>query len=561
MSTNGNHWPCIDSPIDYSGPDRRHAQSRGGQDSSNNTWRPLQLLNLYRLLISGGLSALFFAESYHSLFNGINPAPLVVISFGYLLCSLCYVITIKYKKPRFSRQVSLHIVTDIIAITLLAHFAGDFGNDIAVLLAVAVAGGSVLSTGRNALFFAALASFAVLLDTFYSPTVSYTHAGILGITFFAAAMLATYLAQRIRNSERLAEQRGSDLLTMEQLTRYVIQRMQTGVLVLDSNNQPQLVNQATRELLSLDENSAVQCIDMHPDLKRELLRWQQDRQYQPSSIQVQQGSCELTLRFAHLGRKEEKAGTLIFLEDNTALVQQAQQLKLASLGRLTASIAHEIRNPLGAISHAGQLLAESADIHNNDQRLTEIISQQSKRLDKIVDNVMQLSQRRATHSEIIDLVTWVQQFKIEFCQNMNLVESSILVTNDKTPCIANFDPSHLHQVVWNLCTNALRHGQADSDKVSIGLSLHHDGRDYLPVLDVTDQGPGIDKPMLDKIFEPFFTTNSSGTGLGLYIARELCANNQARLHYLPAASGVQSKNGGACFRISFADTRRQHQAA
>jgi len=562
MSTEANNWPNTNTPPNYHGAERRSSGAPSQADTANNTWRPLQLLNLYRLLISGGLCVLLATTNHHDLFNDINLLPLGIISLGYLVCSVFYASTISLRKPKFSQQVSIHIITDVIAITLLAHFSGDMGNDIAVLLAVSVAGGSVLSTGRTALFFAALASFAVLADTFYSHTVatsyavSYTHAGILGVTFFATAILATYLAQRIRNSENLAEQRGSELLTMEQLTRYVIQRMQTGVLVLDDNNQPQLMNQSTQELLSIDKNTQNQCLDMHPTLKQELLHWQQDKQYQPNPIKIRQGARELMPRFAQLGRKQENAGTLIFLEDNTALAQQAQQLKLASLGRLTASIAHEIRNPLSAISHAGQLLAESAQIHKNDQRLTEIISQQSKRLDKIVGNVMQLSQRKAIHTESINLLAWLAQLKEEFCQSMglDLDQNSVSITSDNTSYSTNFDPSHLHQVVWNLCANALQHGQQKQNKVKIAMCLSHDGKPYLPVLDIIDYGPGVDKQLIDKIFEPFFTTDHAGTGLGLYIARELCTNNQAHLNYL------RLNDGRACFRINFADTRR-HQTA
>lgn len=562
MNTKANTWQRENTAADYNGKERRNSTfAPGSKNATDNTWRPLQLLNLYRLLISGGFFALLLAERQHNIFNDVNTAPLIVTSFVYLACAIVFARNILRHKPRFDSQVVLHIVTDVVAITLLAHFSGGFGNDIAVLLAVSVAGGSVLTNGRNALFFAALASFAVLAESLYSQfafssnVVTYTHAGILGITFFATAILATTLARRIKNSESLAEQRGSDLLTMEQLTRYVIQRLQTGVLVLDGHNRPRLMNQSTRQLLAIDDDNQHNCLDINPELNRELQRWQADPEYQPQAIPVRQGAHELLPRFAKLGRKHENSGTLIFLEDTTALAQQAQQLKLASLGRLTASIAHEIRNPLGAISHAGQLLAESAEIHKNDKRLTEIISQQSKRLDKIVDNVMQLSQRKAAHSEAIDLFQWLQQIKKEFCHHMAINEDSIPITLAATPARVVFDPSHLHQVVWNLCANALRHGQADDSNPRIELRLANDGHDYLPTLDVIDNGPGIKKELLDTIFEPFFTTNHNGTGLGLYIARELCANNQARLHY------VVDDNHGACFRISFADTRRQHQAA
>ena len=548
-----------DTSTAYAGENRR--QSDKPHSQANNTWRPLQLLNLYRLLISGGYLALLVAENTHNIFSDVNTAPLVVISTLYLVLTLLFTYSIQQKKPLFELQLLAQIFTDIIAITLLAHFSGGFGNDIAILLGVSVAGGSVLSKGRNALLFAALASCAVLAESVYSNTsvsgdsISYTHAGILGVTFFATAILTSLLAQRIRNSEALAEKRGSDLLTMEQLTRYIMQRLQTGVLVLDRDNQPRLMNDATKQLLDLEDDKPFNYLDQYKDLMKELKRWQYDNQCEPKPILVREGAAEIMPRFAKLGRQNENSGTLIFLEDNIALTQQAQQLKLASLGRLTASIAHEIRNPLGAISHAGQLLAESTEVHRNDKRLTEIISQQSKRLDKIVDNVMQLGQRNTIHSETINLNEWLEQIKYEFCQNMSIDEDYVQIINNTKPPMIFFDPSHLHQIVWNLLSNSLRHGQDNSDTTQIELRTLYENNEYMPILEVADHGSGVDKTLIDKIFEPFFTTSNSGTGLGLYICRELCANNHARLSY------VAEDKQGACFRIHFADTRRQYQAA
>lgn len=548
-----------DTSTAYAGENRR--QSDKPHSQANNTWRPLQLLNLYRLLISGGYLALLVAENTHNIFNDVNTAPLVVISALYLVLTLLFTYSIQQKKPLFELQLLAQIFTDIIAITILAHFSGGFGNDIAILLGVSVAGGSVLSKGRNALLFAALASCAVLAESVYSNTsisgdsISYTHAGILGVTFFATAILTSLLAQRIRNSEALAEKRGSDLLTMEQLTRYIMQRLQTGVLVVDRDNQPRLMNDATKQLLDLEDDKPFNYLDQYKDLIKELKRWQYDNQCEPKPILVREGAAEIMPRFAKLGRQNENSGTLIFLEDNIALTQQAQQLKLASLGRLTASIAHEIRNPLGAISHAGQLLAESTEVHRNDKRLTEIISQQSKRLDKIVDNVMQLGQRNTIHSETINLNEWLEQIKYEFCQNMSIDEDYVQIINNTKPPMIFFDPSHLHQIVWNLLSNSLRHGRDNSDTTQIELRTLYENNEYMPILEVADHGSGVDKTLIDKIFEPFFTTSNSGTGLGLYICRELCANNHARLSY------VAEDKQGACFRIHFADTRRQYQAA
>lgn len=563
MTTSAPPWRNTPERLADGFAERRWSDSSKDTLSAANSWRPLQLFNLYRLLLGLGLCSLLLLNDRHDVFAKIEPAPFTLIAIGYLLSSLGFLITIYQRWPNYGKQVNIQVITDILAISLLAQFGGGFGNDIGVLLAVSVAGGSVLSAGRTALFFAALASVAVLLETTYNQQLpagsssDYTHAGVLGITFFATALLASTLGQRIRASEHLAAQRGSDLLTMEQLTRYIVQRMQTGVMVLDNENRLRLANHSTRTLLGLaDEETDDNILRLHPQLGEQLQRWQEDNHYETSAIVTNQGANEILPRFARLGRAGETAGTLIFLEDTSALSVQAQQLKLASLGRLTASIAHEIRNPLGAISHAGQLLAESAVLHKGDQRLTEIINQQSKRLNTIVDNVMQLSQRKAPNTEEIELDAWLKKLAAEFCASYRLDPQQLSIVNEAGPNHIRFDPSHLHQIVWNLGVNALLHSHIARDQVRILLRpAHIGGQPHLPCLDIIDNGPGISADVAEKIFEPFFTTNNNGTGLGLYIARELCANNQARLNYIHQA------NGGACFRISFSDARRRQQAA
>ena len=553
----------ISSPA-YSGPDRRENGRLDILDKNRNTWRPLLLLNLYRLLISSSFFVLVIAENYHSVFQEVNTAPLIIISASYLLLCLAFFQSILRKIPAFHFQVLIHIVTDIAAICLFAHFSGGVGNHLAILLAISIAGGSMLTDVRMALFFAALASFSVLADSLipydlsHSSSVNFTKAGVLGITFFATALLASALAQRIRLSEKLAEERGAELLTMEKLTRYVVERLQTGVLLFDEHNQPQLLNDTTRHMLDLGKKTIITEHDLDPILVHELQLWQSDNDHKPSALNLKNGSLEVIPRFAKVGHDDENSGTLVFLEDQTSLAYQAQQLKLASLGRLTASIAHEIRNPLGAISHAGQLLAESDKVDENDKRLTEIISQQSKRLDKIVDNIMQLSQRKALNSEDIDLMPWLEQLKIEFCQQTQFNSDNMRIINEIESAVVKFDPSHLQQIVWNLCSNALRYGQSTQGDTQINLRVFDDGLDHLTVLEVSDQGQGIPKSLINQIFEPFFTTGASGTGLGLYIAKELCANNQAQLLY---HHDQNEKNTGACFRIYFADSRRQIHAA
>jgi two-component system sensor histidine kinase PilS (NtrC family) len=226
-----------------------------------------------------------------------------------------------------------------------------------------------------------------------------------------------------------------------------------------------------------------------------------------------------------------------------------QQGKLAALGRLSASIAHEIRNPVGAMSHAGQLLAESANIGADERRLTDIIQSNSERVSTIINNVLQLSRREATKPTRLTLGDWLEDFLDEFCETMQVRESQIGVHEAANDLEVRIDPSHLHQVVWNLCDNAMKYGEI-CNGVSFEINLGRLNPSNRPYLEVANHGPGIEPQAVDRIFEPFFTGRKGGTGLGLFIARELCQLNRAILLYEPGSGD------GSIFRIVFSDPQR-----
>ncbi len=241
----------------------------------------------------------------------------------------------------------------------------------------------------------------------------------------------------------------------------------------------------------------------------------------------------------------------MFLEDAAETRQRAQQLKLASLGRLTASIAHEIRNPLGAISHAAQLLSESPDLKPEDRRLTDIVLQQSLRVNAIVENVMTIGRRRDVVSESFPLGPWLAAFAAELTERFALGADDIALRAQADDIVVRMDKSQLHQVLWNLAENGLRYAQHAPYLTFTAGVMESNGR---PFLDVRDSGPGLDEAIADRLFEPFSTTESSGTGLGLYIARELCESNQASLQLL-------ERRGGYRFRIVFAHPGRQQRVS
>lgn len=521
------------------------------------TWRPLGLLTLYRLILSCLSFALAVGFEPPKPLGGANPQLFFQLSTGYLVFAVAAALALLTRWPGFRMQLYAQVLLDIVFITLMMHASGGIVSGIGMLLVVAVAAGSILTSGRTAIVFAAIATLAVLIEQVYAhlghivEVGSYTQAGMLGAIFFATAILANMLAQRTLESEVLATQRGEDLAHMAQLTDYIIQRMQTGIIVLDPGHAIRLMNESAWHLLGVAQIPGEQAlVQLSPELADQLDAWRANPLYEPSVFRPSNtSSADVLPRFAKLGRAES-SGTLIFLEDTSDIAQQAQHLKLASLGRLTASIAHEIRNPLAAISHAGQLLAESSERGSGEKRLTQIIREQSQRMNKIVENMLQLSRRERSRLADFELRPWLEEFVDEFSRSQNIHADEVEVEHGLYHTVVRMDPSQLQQILCNLCENGLRytaHDQHPKLKLRDGVLVES----RAPFLDVIDFGPGIAPEVAQHIFEPFFTTEQGGTGLGLYIARELCECNQARLSYIAIPSG------GSCFRITFADPRRR----
>ena len=312
-----------------------------------------------------------------------------------------------------------------------------------------------------------------------------------------------------------------------------------------------LVDEASRGLVALADfdkrqGNNLKLNELSPRLKQELDAWRKGDYRQSASFNTE-GGKPLTPHFTRLA-PGDNTGTLIFLEDLSEVSEQIRQMKLAALGRLTGSIAHEIRNPLAAISHANQLLAESSDLRGEDRRLTEIISEHARRMERMVETILQLSRREVARAEELELGRWLRDFVAEFRDRQGLNGQALAVRLDTQDNVrVRVDPAHLYQIAWNLSENALRYGQpADGD--SVPLIEYRIGELAAPgaiELAVLDRGVGVPEDIAEHIFEPFYTSNPRGTGLGLFIARELCECNRARLTY------EQRAEGGSCFRILF----------
>lgn len=519
-------------------------------------WKPLRFLNTYRLVLASLFLTLIVFGRETNILGQANPTLFFTVSVLYLAVGGLSFFTIRWKRPPFIFQVFFQAISDMVAIVLLMHASGGLHSGLGILLIVAIAGGSLLLARKSAVLLAAIATLLLLLEQVYIVIYdipleeSFTHAGLLGAIMFSTAAMAQFLARRVRETEALAAQRGIDLANMEQLAEYIIQRMQTGIVVVDVDRRIRLINESAWHLLGMPFSPNERTLEqLSSSLNVQIGDWLAGVGHAPQVIRVPSNSAQVMPRFARLGQ-DETAGTLIFLEDTSAVNQQAQQLKLASLGRLTASIAHEIRNPLGAISHAGQLLAESSNLDAGETRMTQIIKDNTSRMNTIVENVLQLSRRQAAKPEEFGLTEWLSQFVDEFSQTCELKPSDIKIEVIPEKLVVRFDPSQLHQIVWNLCQNALRYTVRRNDGVTLLLRGGIKEDPPTPHLEIIDFGSGISDTIADDIFEPFFTTEPKGTGLGLYIARELCETNNARLSY-HRIPGCESS-----FRITFADVRR-----
>ena len=518
-------------------------------------WPALRYFNAYRLVLAGLFLALVTLAA--------APRPLgqhdlvlfrTTVSL-YFLISVAAIALSFWHRPSLDRQVLALVSIDIVALALLMHASGGVTSGFGMLLVVAVAGGSILIRGRIAILFAALASLAVLAQQIYlwlkAPWfgANYPHAGMLGAAFFATAYLTYVSARRIRASEALAARREVDLANLGQLNDHIIQRMQSGIVALDVEGRIRLLNRSAQRLLGLArrlEGRHLRTVSEELGMLYE--QWRSDHSQASYLVSPKDAQIRVQASFAALGAHGE-TGALVFLEDASALAQRVQELKLASLGRLAASIAHEIRNPLSAVSHANQLLGESPSLDKGDQRLTHIISDNAQRMNAIVENVLQLGRGKPAVPEDIELGSWLGRFVSDFVMNHPLEAEQIGLRVEPDDLRVRADPSQLHQVLSNLCENGLQHADGAAHlelRAAISVETRR------PYLEVEDNGEGIPEDAVQHIFEPFFTTRANGTGLGLYIARELCEGNQASLNHLPSATGC-------CFRVTFADPRR-HQS-
>ena len=536
----------------------REALLQRAVDEPELTWRVLITLNAFRLLIAAALLGLFFAGGEPHLFGDRFPNVFAATASGYLVFAVVFGFALRQRLATAGVQAITQLLVDIGAVTILMYTSEGISSGLGGLLIVFVGAGALALPGQLPAIIAALATFAILgaetFGGFAGFTPNYPAAGLLSAIIFAMAVAVRPLAKRIQVSEALAAQRGVDLKNLSELNEYIVQHLRESIVVIDADDTLRLSNASAARLLGVEGQIRGRPIaELSTSLADYIQRWRADGELSshPELTLVNDGqSARITAHLAPLGKNGERRGpVLIFLEDASDINARVQQSKLASLGRLSASIAHEIRNPVGAMSHAAQLLRESDELAADDIRLTEIIQTHSSRVSHIIDNVLQLSRRESSSPERFELRPWLHDFVQEFTRTLELQEGELSMAGVDDDVYVRMDPSHLRQVLWNLCDNAVKYA-SETGGIMVELHTGRAAASNRPYLEVRDHGHGVDQATADKIFEPFYTERSGGTGLGLYISRELCELNRATLLYL------DREGGGSIFRIVFADPDR-----
>ncbi len=524
-------------------------------------WRIVGLTNLYRLLAVLVLVAIYVTTRPVPVFGNAAPQLFRVALITYFVLAALLAIAGRRHWPGRRSLVLTHALVDALAVSVLTYASGGVASNLAVLLVIPVGSMALLAVGREGLVIAAMASLAILVQQIasqadgFSTVSDYPLAGLMGAVIFLVAASAWPVAKRLRESEAQVRRQEVDLANMAQLSQYIVQRLRESILVVDPSDRLRLINESAAEMLG-DQVAIPGALlgEVSPRLLYLLTMWRGAPTPLPTeeasgTFAAADGVRIIEPHFAPLG-VADPSPVLIFLEDTSALAARVQQSKLAALGRLTASIAHEIRNPVGAMSHAAQLLAEARGLGEPEQRMTEIMRSNAQRISTIVDNVLRLSRRERPRPELIRLSEWCARFRDEFCETTQCAPARFKLQLAPVELEALVDPSQLHQIMWNLCENALRHGRAEQADSDLEVQLLRVARYGRVCLEVSDRGAGVETADVERIFEPFYTRGEEGTGLGLFLARELAEINGATLLYEPR------KGGGSLFRLVFADPSR-----
>lgn len=519
-------------------------------------WNLLRLYHVYRLILAGALLIALTLQSGNIRLGQYDPALFTWLTGTYLIIAVLSNLASYFQWPDLPVQTLLFVLLDIAILLGLIYSSGGIEAGFGILLLIPILIPHLGNPGYISLMLAAASSMLLVAMQVWLQTKGVSgqsgvmHSGLIALFIMLISWSSNRWIRKASAVASLAKRRGIDLANMSQLNQSILDKLESGIVVVEGSGAIRHMNEAAWDMLGQPGNWRSKPLQQFaPELEHHLQHWLNNVCPRIATFDVRhQHTSEMRARFSQLGTHSRRA-TLIHLEDTSEQREKLQNAKLASLGQLTASIAHEIRNPLGAISHAAQLLGESQNLDKADLRLLQIIQSNARRMNLTIESVLNLSRKKSPNRERLALKLWLHEFRKDFILQHKLREEQITLFVEPADTVIEFDPAHLHQVIWNLCRNALKYAHEDPRKLHLDIQGGNPTHTRDIMLNFIDNGRGMTEGQRQRLFEPFFTTSTQGTGLGLFMSRELCLTNGANLEY------IAQPGGGSCFRIVFAHHR------
>ena len=499
------------------------------------------LLNVCRLTILMSMLVLYMMSVFSEnagLKKMVPPKIFYIWAAIYAGITLISIIRPHWVRQENDKLPNASAVVDIVMIMALVYLTGGIGTGVGILVLPFVATSCMLSYGKFPALYAGFTTVCILCVMFLSDQLSLdtetwdgrnigTAIMLIGASF-AVAYLTSYSATFLRDATASARKHKRNYNRVRGLNQLVLNRVQEAVIVIDPELKVWLFNRQAKNYFS-----GLAAEHKEPIFEDLVARWLLNPG-KAFEADIHLHRFSMHVRAVPMVQEDGKL-LMLFLRSLREIAAEAMATKLASLGQLTANLAHEIRNPMSAIRHANDLLQENIE-DPVSKKLHGIIDGNIRRIDKMLEDVSTLNKKDNLGRESINLMKFWLAFKQEFTLNNPSSVGCIKMEMQGKNLTVTADPMHVQQIMWNLCNNAWRHSTKGSDAIQV--SIKPSGKLNVSIV-VSDDGPGAAPEIRNQLFEPFFTTEKGGTGLGLYVARELAHANLGQLHYHPELNGFE----------------------
>ena len=487
-------------------------------------WKVLFYYNTYRLtliilLIAASSSAWPRISPGDISASVLHPIP------GIIGISLLTYLNIYRRWPSLHIQAHFLFILDIAFITMLSFGQGVFASSTLIFYVTTAAATAILFPLRTSLIYTCICACLIFYkdyDSFLSNQLkldTYYQTPLYVIGLFSVVVIVGKIAANLRATQSVIKEQEETLSDFDQINKHIVDQIDLGVLFVDQNMRIQMINQSASAMVG-------QLITRSRYLKGEFATQLQKHIHhqKPSEFSFRIQNLNL-----HITSTPLNNGHLIQLDNQSNVNHKIQQSKMASVGRMASAISHEIRNPLSAINHAAQLLSPAVTENSEDIELINIIRTHTKRIDQIIESILQRSRPGEADRKEIFLRPWLKVFTDTFRETIESNNTEITFSGQDNLIL--FDPTQLEQILTNLCHNSIKYAKPTDQNLKIHL---HIGKfwDDSPNLTVTDNGQGIPPDKVEHLFEPFYTSDSKSTGLGLFLVKEYCNLNGANIEYV-----------------------------